>query len=116
MAELFPPATLEEMMRHPWPGNVRELRNVVLGAVAMGDPHSMLHAAVPPVEPTMIEPVTEDDVRPYRVARQAVVDQFERQYVTALLERTNGNIRAAAREARMDRSYLMELIKRHQLR
>ena len=37
-------------------------------------------------------------------------------FITALLAKTGGNIRQAAREARMDRSYLMELIKRHQLR
>jgi DNA-binding NtrC family response regulator len=44
------------------------------------------------------------------------MDEFERHYVSGLLSRAGGNIRQAARDARMDRSYLMELIKRHQLK
>ena len=52
----------------------------------------------------------------FREAKKTVVDEFERHYLSRLLERTSGNVRKAAREARMDRSYLIELLKRHQLR
>ena len=109
MHELFSPAMRSELAQYGWPGNVRELRNVVLGALAMGAPGQL---AIPPQQPA----VDDETLVPYRQARQAIVDQFERNYLTALLARTGGNIRQAAREARMDRSYLMELIKRHQLR
>ena len=105
MQELFPEATLEQLVQHDWPGNVRELRNVVLGALAVGEPAELVRTTVVPVQSGS-----------YRQARQAVVDDFEKRFVTALLAKTRGNIRQAAREARMDRSYLMELIKRHQLR
>jgi DNA-binding NtrC family response regulator len=109
MHELFPPTTLDNVTRYGWPGNVRELRNFVLGALALGAPdHLAMTDAARPVE-------AETAGVPYREARQAVVEQFERRFVTALLERTGGNVRQAAREARMDRSYLMELIKRHQI-
>jgi len=111
-AELFPIDTLDELARYQWPGNVRELRNLVLGALAIGDPTGLVRAGSP--SPAA---ASDDELSlPYRQARQNVVDQFERRYVTALLGRTNGNIRQAARDARMDRSYLMELIKRHRLR
>jgi DNA-binding NtrC family response regulator len=112
MAELFPRATLAELARHTWPGNVRELRNVVLGTLAMGNVREVVGAPVPAPGAA---PADEAHL-PYRQARQLVVDQFERAYVAALLLRTGGNVRQAARDARMDRSYLMELIKRHQLR
>ena len=53
---------------------------------------------------------------PYRQARGAVVDAFERRYLARLLERSGGSARRAAREANMDRGYLMELLKRHRVR
>ena len=114
MPELFPDATLAEFARYEWPGNVRELRNVVLGALAMGSAAELMRAARPDQPAAPASPGEVD--LPYRQARQAIVDEFERRYIGALLAKTGGNIRQAAREARMDRSYLMELIKRHQLR
>jgi DNA-binding NtrC family response regulator len=52
----------------------------------------------------------------YRDAKRRIMDDFERRYVEHLLQRSGGNVRQAARDAQMDRSYLMELIKRHRLR
>lgn len=42
--------------------------------------------------------------------------EFERRYVSWLLVRHEGNISAAAREARMDRKHLHDLAKKHGLR
>jgi len=110
---LFPGDAIARLQRHPWPGNVRELRNVVLGTLALGrtpelDAVPETHLGDDPIERALH--------LPYREARAALTDRFERRYLTALLDRTAGNIRAAAREARMDRSYLMELLKRHGMR
>jgi DNA-binding NtrC family response regulator len=111
---LFPPAELKRLVEHSWPGNVRELRNVVLGTLALGE----APALGPPVQAQ-----TERHPAPgsllelaFRDAKRKVVDEFELAYVRALLERSGGNIRQAARDARMDRSYLMELVKRHRLK
>ena len=43
-------------------------------------------------------------------------DAFEKRYVSWLLERHEGNVSAAAREADMDRKYLHKLAKKHGLR
>jgi DNA-binding NtrC family response regulator len=48
--------------------------------------------------------------------RAAFESEFERRYVSWLLERQHGNVSAAAREARMDRKYLHVLAKKHGLR
>jgi DNA-binding NtrC family response regulator len=53
---------------------------------------------------------------PYKDARAAVVGQFEREYLTRLLEETKGNVSAAARTAKMDRSHLIDLLHRHGLK
>ncbi|AKF08749.1 sigma 54-interacting transcriptional regulator [Sandaracinus amylolyticus] len=106
---LFPPDVLAALGAHGWPGNVRELRNAVERAIALGMP------------PESIAPHGSDDVDAlfegrYREARRAVLDDFERRYLARLLERTGGNVRAAAREAELDRTYLTDLLKRHGLK
>jgi DNA-binding NtrC family response regulator len=53
---------------------------------------------------------------PYKEARSALLHDFDRRYLTDLLGRTNGNVARAAREAKMDRLHLTELLQRHWLR
>src|SRR5262249_56421562 len=53
---------------------------------------------------------------PYKEARAQVLHDFEASYLRALLERTEGNVSQAAREARMDRSHLIDLLQRHKLK
>ncbi len=113
VSSMFDAASLERMRRHPWPGNVRELRNAVIGALATGE-QPQLDGLRPPSgggsSTDLVEAVLD---LPYKHARRAVLDAFEPRYLKALLERSGGSVRAAAREAKMDRSYLTELIKRH---
>jgi DNA-binding NtrC family response regulator len=57
-----------------------------------------------------------DPTLSYGQTRSAFESDFERRYVSWLLERHHGNISAAAREARMDRKHLHDLAKKHGLR
>ncbi|AKF03756.1 Response regulator of zinc sigma-54-dependent two-component system [Sandaracinus amylolyticus] len=111
---LFPPASIDELKRRPWPGNVRELRNTVLATLALGRPPPDDDDDAPPSAPGATAIPDALLRRPYKEARREVVDAFERRYLEALLERTE-SVRAAAREASMDRSYLIELLRRHGL-
>lgn len=43
-------------------------------------------------------------------------DSFERQYLITLLHKTEGNVSAAAREAKLDRSNFLRLLRRHGLK
>jgi DNA-binding NtrC family response regulator len=113
VSEIFPTDAMKRLLAHPWPGNVRELRNVVLGTLALGEP-----ATLAPTEstPRGADPFASLFALPYRDAKRRAMDEFERRYVEQLLERSGGNVRQASRDGHMDRSYLMELIKRHRLR
>jgi DNA-binding NtrC family response regulator len=109
--DLFSPSVLAELSTHDWPGNVRELRNYVERSV-------VLQEALPAskrlqVEPTSPEP---DAPVPFKLAKDAVVDAFERTYLSTLLDSTAGNISKAARKGGMDRMYLHRLIQKHGLR
>jgi DNA-binding NtrC family response regulator len=53
---------------------------------------------------------------PFKEAKARVVDDFERRYIEALLDRHHGNLSAAARTAEVDRKHLRELLRKHGLR
>jgi DNA-binding NtrC family response regulator len=107
---LISPAAMHALSQHHWPGNVRELRNLIEATVAMGE--------APPLDagPTAPRGVDPTLALPYKDARAQVLREFEERYLRALLERTRGNVSAAAREARMDRSHLIDLVARHKLK
>ena len=52
---------------------------------------------------------------PFKVAKQKLVDAFEKQYLQAMLRATRGNISEAARRAQIDRMHLYKLITQHHL-
>jgi len=110
--------TLRSITAHDWPGNARELRNVVERAVQRATASSPPSRALdmPLLEPTPPPSAPFDETLSYRETRARLEAEFERSYVTWLLERHRGNISAASREARMDRKYLYDLARRHGLR
>jgi DNA-binding NtrC family response regulator len=107
--DLFSPRVLAELAAHDWPGNVRELRNYVERTIVLREP---LPAAKRPAGAS-------GDVdlgAPFKLAKDAVVNAFERSYLSALLEAAGGNVSKAARNGGMDRMYLHRLIQKHGLR
>jgi DNA-binding NtrC family response regulator len=112
--EIFSPEVLAQMQRHDWPGNVRELRNFVEAMLATGE----APRARPSTPPGSSEVSIGDALLGLRYAdaRNAVLDAFERKYLSALLQNAKGNVSGAARTAAMDRSYLIKLLAKHGLR
>jgi DNA-binding NtrC family response regulator len=105
---------LDALVRHDWPGNVRELRNVVERALSLGD------AAVHDLGAgghASCSGSTDPDVLglPFKEAKAALVESFERDYLQALLARHRGNISRAAAEAGIDRNYIHRLVKKYGL-
>jgi DNA-binding NtrC family response regulator len=109
--DLVSDQALAALAAQPWPGNVRELRNTIDALLAMGELPS---ADV--VAPNASDPIGSALGLPYKQARDGVLRAFESRYVPHLLERAGGNIAKAAREANMDRSHLMEMMRRLGLR
>ena len=50
-----------------------------------------------------------------KVAKQQLIDAFEREYISAMLRATRSNVSEAARRAQIDRMYLHKLITQHHL-
>ncbi len=114
------PDTLAGLSAHDWPGNVRELRNVLDRAIylATATGERELRLVDLPVSPLAEGrlPTNFDPALSYRESRNAFEAEFEKRYVSWLLERHGDNVSAAAREARMDRKHLSDLAKKHGLR
>ncbi len=109
-----PAELIEGYRRHAWPGNVRELRGAIERDALLDDPRILALDEPPPPNSTgAAEPF--DPELPFRVAKQRSTDAWERHYLEELMAHCDGNLSAAARTARMDRSHLRDLLKRHGL-
>ncbi len=120
-----PPSALSDQTRallsqYPWPGNVRELRNVVERVVNMGE--EALPDISPAVQVQVDKPrlsgsvvVTPELDLPFKEAKEKLIEGFEKDYLKGLLERCEGNVSRASREAGIDRVYLRKLLKKHGL-
>ncbi|MCA9609201.1 MAG: AAA family ATPase, partial [Myxococcales bacterium] len=91
-------------------GNARELRNVVEAALAMGE------AGLDDSGPSVGPPSEDGPLVPYKVARADAIAAFERSYLERLIGDSEGNASEAARRAKMDRPYLLSLLRKHGLR
>ncbi len=110
---------LERLAGYHWPGNVRELRNVITRAVALGGgakTFTELPLLLRPTAQAAETEVTAKADRPFHDAKQAVIDRFEREYLTDLLKRSGANLSAAARLAGLERKFLYKLLERAGLR
>jgi DNA-binding NtrC family response regulator len=125
---------IEALCRYDWPGNVRELMNVVeramllstneeISLVDLPETISGLAASTDSEFPT---PEAVEDERlsvpkawlgqPLGEARQRLLAEFERAYLTGLLEATNGRIGETAKRAGIQPRSLFEKMRRLGLR
>jgi DNA-binding NtrC family response regulator len=118
---LFNPGTMEALGAHHWPGNVRELRNMIETTVAMGEAPRIEDAISGPGGASAGGEQARDPYAgvlglSYKEARSTVLRQFERRYLAHLVEKSGGNVSRAARDARMDRSHLIDLLRLHEIK
>jgi transcriptional regulator with GAF, ATPase, and Fis domain len=108
------PAALQALCRYPWPGNVRELENVMERAVIVTK-----EATIRDVDRFLTgdpERTRIDLSLPFREAKARVVEEFERAYITGVLEAHGGKLTAAAKHADMDPKNFSEKLTRYGLR
>ncbi len=106
--EVISANVMATLAAHRWPGNVRELRNVVEATLAMGE--------TPELDPDLASVDAGWLEQGYKEARASVLHDFEVRYLKKLIERADGNVSRAARDARMDRTYLIKLLQKHGLK
>jgi DNA-binding NtrC family response regulator len=105
-----------ELMHHDYPGNVRELENIVQRAVVLCRSGTITGDDLPSEVrgPSAVPPLA-DRALTFHDAKAAVIERFERTYLTSVLQECGGIIsRAAARSGLSERNFY-EKMKRHGL-
>ncbi len=112
------PAALEILCAHRWPGNIRELQNVIRRAFLfcneqeIDSEHLMLDSAHTPSPAGGMQFAANDEIVPYKLAKDGCLDSFARQYVHTLLTKSSGNISQAARMSQLSRAALQKILRR----
>jgi DNA-binding NtrC family response regulator len=118
--DLFSEAALRSLAALHFRGNVRELRNIVETSLAMGrlvvDPTLTEASPSGAPGPPGLEEGHALPLSTYAEARTQALSCFEQAYFRRLLEESRGNVSLAARRAGMDRSWMLEILKRNGLR
>jgi len=117
----FAAGAIESLQSRAWRGNVRELQNVIEHLVVLAAPGAVISAEDIPTHAE--HDVTESSGTfgfpahaAYHVAKDQLLANFEKEYVTRLVSRASGNMSRAARLASVDRTTLYRLLERHGFR
>jgi transcriptional regulator with PAS, ATPase and Fis domain len=113
-------AAIAFLRSRPWRGNVRELQNVIEHVAVLAEPDQVIqpndipiyedNADYPSEGGTMSTPALDEAYHP---AKDRIVAQFEKEYLSRLIGRAGGNMSKAARLANIDRTTLYRLMDKH---
>ncbi len=110
---------LEALTRHPWPGNVREVKNLVERLVVLKGSGMITRRDLPP-EMNMgggrpIESPGRIEISEDGICLNSAVTEFEKALILQSLEKTQWVKNKAAKLLHLNRTTLVEKIKRHRL-
>ena len=113
----FTPEAMTLLSNYPWPGNIRELVNVVQHVLTFADGDVIDVAQLPPrfqgQEQKVAVPFNEH--LSFKDAKEQLLETFEREYLSSILKRCEGNISRAARESGLHRKSIERLVKKYGL-
>ncbi|MFZ7125428.1 MAG: sigma-54 interaction domain-containing protein [Desulfobacterales bacterium] len=111
-------AAMERLSRYSWPGNVRELRNLMERLVVLSDATRILTSDLPmkingsePHSSVMPAPTLSEE----GISLNAAVTEFEKTLILQSLEKSRWVKNRAAKLLHLNRTTLVEKIKRHRL-
>jgi DNA-binding NtrC family response regulator len=109
-------AARSAILAYDWPGNVRELRNVIERALLLADGTRIEISDLPTQLSERAAPLRATEAVlaevPFIEARERTMDAFDRIYLTAALQKHDGNISRTARFLGMHRQSLQKMLKR----
>jgi len=107
---------MRHLMQYHWPGNVRQLENAIERAIAFTAGRSQID--LPDLPPEIQQ--SQDVMPPAAIALPEngmdlgeYIDRIERELIHLSLERTGGNKGKAAKLLNLERTSLVEKLKRH---
>jgi DNA-binding NtrC family response regulator len=117
----FSADALRVLSDYEWPGNVRELQNMVERVVSLCLPGQEIFAEDLPEELSVRGVVNGRGAPsysaelPFHDAKTDAITVFEKEYLSDLLRRHNGNISQAARTAGIDRKTIHRMLAKYEI-
>ncbi|MBN8549624.1 MAG: sigma-54-dependent Fis family transcriptional regulator [Deltaproteobacteria bacterium] len=112
----FSPEAMKTMQSYPWPGNVRELENLIERLAILADTDRLLPQDLPDYlrgQQNACEIIElGEDLPSQGVDFNDLVEKFETRLISMALSKTNWNKKAAARLLHLNRTTLVEKIKK----
>jgi transcriptional regulator with PAS, ATPase and Fis domain len=111
-------AAMEALERYPWPGNVRELRNVLEQMVVLGNAERIIDVQQLPGHLVAAREVGDDGISmPWQFGTGGIdfyreMEAIEDRIIAQALRLSGGNKKEAARLLRVNRTTLLEKLKR----
>jgi DNA-binding NtrC family response regulator len=118
MPPVLTPETMTALGEYEWPGNVRELAGVLQRAMSRDPKAEILGRDLVRIGTSsgdsgvrMMAP----EWQTFKEAKDALLEEWEKDYLRRVLERSRGNMTLAARQAGIARGHLYRLMKKHGL-
>jgi len=115
-AELIDPQAIKALLAYKWPGNIRELEHVIEYALSMTEGDTIRVTDLPEEFLARVaDKVTVQDnwmSSPFGKAKE----EFEKFYISHILEESEWNVSEASRKAQMFRQNLQQKIRKYGLR
>jgi DNA-binding NtrC family response regulator len=115
-AELLDPQAIKALLAYKWPGNIRELEHVIEYALSMTEGDTIRVTDLPEEFLARVaDKVTVQDnwmSSPFGKAKE----EFEKFYISHILEESEWNVSEASRKAQMFRQNLQQKIRKYGLR
>ncbi len=106
---------IELLSGYNWPGNVRELENIMERAIVLAKGSVLIPDALQfYAKGGSGEPGKWKEMN-YHLAKEKILDNFEKDYLAHLLKVSHGNISEASRIAQIERTTLYQKLKDHNI-
>ncbi len=107
---------LKVMLDYSWPGNIRELENKIQHLIVMTEGNEITYNDLPDFSQQSLSPIQRiTEIESFKKAKQKNIDEFERSYLTLLMQEYKGDVVNAARKAGKSRTALWNLLSKHRL-
>jgi len=113
----FTSAAMDLLTSYPWPGNIRELNNVLSHVLTFSESDEVDVGQLPTRIQGQVRdaPLTFNEHLSFKVAKEQLLERFEREYLTQVLKRCQGNISRAAKESGLHRKSIERLAKKYRI-
>lgn len=98
-----------------WPGNIRELKMTITSLVGICQNNEINENDVSALFDLKIEHAFSSPITPFHIEKEAIINRFEKTYLSRLLNLSNGNISRAAEISGLTRKHLRALLKKANL-